>query len=326
MLEKLKMTNTLCLDQKYSTTRLLTQEKLGIINSSEDKFETILFLPEGEGRKGEGGLRTKGYFKNSFEGKPLINIITVVFNGEKFLEETIQSVINQTYDNVEYIIIDGGSTDSTVDIIKKYKDQIDYWVSERDKGIYDAMNKGIDAANGDWINFMNGGDWFYDKNVLENIFINGNYLDETVIHGKVALSYKNDLIAYYGNSKIIPHQGAFFKANIMKKLKFNTDYKIFADGECLSRMQKLEGYKSKFIDTVIANFELGGIGNHPKYFFRRVKEEIKIKKDKKQSISLKWYILKLVNLFGYLIYYLFGEKFYYNKFQKTLLNAIGNKK
>lgn len=82
-----------------------------------------MFLPEGE-----GGLRTKGYFKNSFEDKPLIGIITVVFNGE-----TIQSVINQTYDNIEYIIIDGG----TLDIITKYEDQIDYWVSERDKGIYE---------------------------------------------------------------------------------------------------------------------------------------------------------------------------------------------
>ena len=93
------MTDILSLDEGYSTTRLLTQEKPQIINTPEDKFETVLFLPEGENRKGEGGLRTKGYFKKSFDDKPLISIITVVFNGEKYLEETIQSVINQTYRN-----------------------------------------------------------------------------------------------------------------------------------------------------------------------------------------------------------------------------------
>jgi len=82
------------------------------------------------------------------KNKPLISIVTVVYNGEEFLEETIKSVVSQTYKNIEYIIIDGGSTDGTVDIIKKYEDKIDYWVSEPDSGIYDAMNKGIDKASG----------------------------------------------------------------------------------------------------------------------------------------------------------------------------------
>jgi glycosyltransferase involved in cell wall biosynthesis len=79
-------------------------------------------------------------------------------------------VISQTYPNVEYIIIDGGSTDGTLDIIKKYEDYIDYWVSEADKGIYDAMNKGVDLATGQWINFMNTGDRFYDENSIEEVF------------------------------------------------------------------------------------------------------------------------------------------------------------
>lgn len=301
---------------------MLTKEKPEIINTPEDKFETVLFLPEGENRKGEGGLRTKGYFKKSFDDKPLISIITVVFNGEKYLEDTIQSVINQTYGNVEYIIIDGGSTDGTLDIIKKYEDKIDYWVSEKDGGIYDAMNKGIDAASGEWLNFMNGGDEFYDNQVIENIFKNCSYEDEYVIHGKVALMYKNDFIAYYGNTKIIPHQGAFFKTQIMKSLKFNTVYKIFADGECLNHIQKLEKYKSKFIDMVIANFELGGVGNHPKYFFKRFKEEIKIKKDRQENISFKWFILKILNLLGFLFYKFFGEHNYYKLFERQLLKLF----
>jgi glycosyltransferase involved in cell wall biosynthesis len=94
--------------------------------------------------------------------KPLITIITVVYNGEKHLEQTIKSVINQNYKNIEYIIIDGVSTDGTLDIIKKYEEYIDYWVSEPDEGIYDAMNKGIGLANGEFINFMNADDWFVD--------------------------------------------------------------------------------------------------------------------------------------------------------------------
>ena len=117
-----------------------------------------------------GGLRTRGIIKTSTPEYPLITVVTVVFNGEATLEQTIQSVVNQTYDNVEYIIVDGGSKDRTLDIIKKYEDRIDYWQSEPDKGIYDAMNKGIELANGDWINFMNSGDSFYNECVIKNIY------------------------------------------------------------------------------------------------------------------------------------------------------------
>ena len=155
--------NTIYLDEKYSTTKLLTREKPEIVNNSEDKFESVLFLSEGKERKSEGGLRTKGYYKKSYEDKPLISIITVVYNGEKYLEETILSVINQTYDNVEYIIIDGGSTDGTIDIIKKYNDNIDYWVSEKDRNMYDGINKGLKIASGDIVASLNSDDFYADN-------------------------------------------------------------------------------------------------------------------------------------------------------------------
>ena len=105
----------------------------------------------------------------SKETDTLISVVTVSYNAVSTIEQTILSVINQTYPNVEYIIIDGGSTDGTVDIIKKYADKIAYWVSEPDKGIYDAMNKGVVVATGEWINFMNAGDIFTDSDVIDKL-------------------------------------------------------------------------------------------------------------------------------------------------------------
>jgi glycosyltransferase involved in cell wall biosynthesis len=113
----------------------------------------------------QGGLRIQGKIK-----KPLVSIVTVVFNGGDFLEFTIKSVIQQNFVDFEYIIVDGGSTDATLSILKKYEDHIDYWISEADRGIYDAMNKAIDLANGEWLNFMNAGDRFVNCSVLQDTF------------------------------------------------------------------------------------------------------------------------------------------------------------
>ncbi len=100
---------------------------------------------------------------------PVISIITIVYNGEVLLERTIKSVINQTYSSIQYIIIDGNSKDKTVDNIRKYSNKISFWQSEPDKGLYDAMNKGIKAATGDYLLFINAGDELFDSNTIENI-------------------------------------------------------------------------------------------------------------------------------------------------------------
>ena len=109
-----------------------------------------------------------------------ISVVTVCYNAADTIERTMLSVLNQTYHDIEYIIIDGGSTDGTVDIIRKYADKIAYWVSEPDKGIYDAMNKGIKVATGEWINFMNAGDYYYSNEVLKNVFAISRYGDYLV--------------------------------------------------------------------------------------------------------------------------------------------------
>jgi len=135
----------------------------------------------------EGGLRTRGFTKRDVVSKPLVTVVTVVFNGAQRIENTIRSVANQTYDNIEYIIIDGGSTDGTLDIVREFAEGIDYWVSERDRGIYDAMNKGINAANGEWINFMNSGDTFCSKESVA----------DTVKEFSEARVYYSDTIFYF---------------------------------------------------------------------------------------------------------------------------------
>lgn len=104
-----------------------------------------------------------------------ITVVTVCYNAVNEIEKTIRSVLSQTYPDKEYIVIDGGSTDGTVDIIRKYADRIDYWISEPDGGIYEGMTKGIEHATGDYINFMNAGDLFFDNHVLDEVFAGRNY-------------------------------------------------------------------------------------------------------------------------------------------------------
>ncbi len=263
------MTNTICLDENYSTTRLVTQEKIIMAKTIEDKFESILFLPANENRKGEGGLRTKGYFKKSYENKPLISIVTVVYNGEKYLEETILSVINQTYDNVEYIIIDGGSTDKTLEIIKKYEDKIDYWISEKDKGIYDAMNKGVTLCVGEIIGIVNADDFIYLE-TLENV--KDALLKDTMFtYGDLDLAYDNGEIfgkAYslglenikYKIFRHMPflHPTMFIKKEVYKKIGlYDTSYKLSADYDFILRL--IEGnVMGKRLNLPTGVFRLGG--------------------------------------------------------------------
>jgi len=136
----------------------------------------------------------------SKETDTLISVVTVSYNAVSTIEQTILSVINQTYPNVEYIIIDGGSTDGTVDIIKKYADKIAYWVSEPDKGIYDAMNKGVVVATGEWINFMNAGDIFTDSDVIDKLFHQNIIINRVgIVFGDTLVVFRNRVTMYLAN-------------------------------------------------------------------------------------------------------------------------------
>ena len=315
-----------CLDVNSSTTRLVSKEKPAIEKKPIDKFETLLFLPEGEGRKGEGGLRTKGLFKHSYRNigerwhicdsedqptpadaetaqriqenvdrldgssemkeVPLISIITVVFNGDQHLEESIVSLLNQTYPNVEYIIIDGGSTDRTLNIIKKYEDYIDYWISEPDTGLYDAMNKGIILSTGHLIGILNSDDW-YEENALEVVFRYFNlYNDGDVYYGNNGIySEKKELLFYRNSEDVIKmnqnkafcHQNAFIRIKDYKAFGLHDiKYKIAADYDLIYKflINNCRFYK---INQYLLNYRLGGVSSKSVFQGRREELDIKIK-------------------------------------------------
>ena len=191
--------------------------------------------------------------------KPLITIITVSYNAVSNIEETIESVINQTYPYIEYIIIDGGSKDGTIDIIKKYEDRISNWISEPDKGIYDAMNKGIKLATGEWINFMNSGDTFFSMNTIEELFKKASYKSD-IIYGNINLLLlsgeyiqKGDFVS---KKEYMPfcHQASFSRTNLMKKYGFDTKYKICADRNFFY-IAYINKAIFEYIDINVSNYE-----------------------------------------------------------------------
>ncbi len=142
--------NKICLDNRYSTTQFL-------VVSGDQNNEKIDSIKEKE-EYVDGGLRTQGYAKTDDSSFPLVTLITVVLNGEKYLAETIKSVLSQTYKNIEYIVIDGGSSDNTINILRQNENCIDYWISQNDEGMYDALQKGFSIANGSIIGWLNSDD------------------------------------------------------------------------------------------------------------------------------------------------------------------------
>lgn len=191
--------------------------------------------------------------------KPLITIITVCYNAAALIEQTIISVLNQTYPNIEYILIDGNSKDNTLEIIKKYENKISHWISEPDKGIYDAMNKGIKLAKGEWINFMNCGDTFYSNTIVNEIFYN-TYLPYDVIYGNTNYIYsKGNIIKKAGkitSKEYMPftHQSSFVKTSLLKSFGFDCQYKICADRNFFHQLH-LNDFKFKQTDYTISNYE-----------------------------------------------------------------------
>ncbi len=198
---------------------------------------------------------------------PKISVITVVYNSEKYIEQTILSVVSQNYDNIEYIIIDGKSADKTMDIVAGYKDKISVIVSEKDAGIYDAMNKGLKIATGDYVWFINSGDEIYDKDTVQNIFasLNDGYPD--VIYGKTALYDKFGALIKitsvpktldknsFSNGMVVSHQSLLVKRELTEY--YDLSYRYVSDHDWIIKILKKSKYNFK-TDFILSKYLADG--------------------------------------------------------------------
>ena len=231
---------------------------------------------------------------------PKVTIITVSYNAVETIEKTIKSVIDQTYNNIEYIIIDGGSKDGTVNIIKKYSAYITKWISEPDKGIYFAMNKGIILASGEWIHFKNCGDYFTSNEVLSSVFNGHNYQGIDIVHGnciyfnswgyrvyKPAILHKS-----YKESMPIIHSASFIKSDLHKNFLFNTIYKSSADYDFFYRCFEMK-IKDEYIDINVSLFNQIGFSTQNRNL--AIKENYKIQGKDKTILGKIFIEVKLLN-------------------------------
>ncbi|MBO6281137.1 MAG: glycosyltransferase [Alphaproteobacteria bacterium] len=199
---------------------------------------------------------------------PTLSIITICYNIKDEIERTCESIVNQTWQDFEWIVVDGGSTDGTVDILKRYQDRMSVFISEKDKGVYNAMNKGIKRACGKWLHFLNGGDCYTDNSILEKVFADKKY-DADVLYGDMNLMRKNKFLRrvtftdavdksfFYKN--YIAHPSSFIKRELFDKYGlYNENYRIVSDWE---KWVIFSGHGVIFqhIDRIISDFDDGGI-------------------------------------------------------------------
>ena len=254
----------------------------------------------------EGGLRTQGEQKQSTLEKPLISVITVVFNGAETLRDTIESVAMQSYENVEHIVLDGCSTDGSVEILQDYNHQLAYWCSEKDGGIYDAMNKGITLATGEYIGMLNADDMFADNEVLQNIvdkfqqtsadavFSCLNIVEQhnlQKINRKYRVGKLNATLLRVG---IMPAHPTFYckKSCYEKAGIYKTDYKISADFEMLVRLLIRQKISWSFIDKMTVIMRSGGLSDSGFLSSIRLNYEI-IRACKENGLYTNWFFLAL---------------------------------
>ena len=197
-----------------------------------------------------------------YDMNPKVTIITVCYNAVDLIENTLKSVLNQSYPNIEYIIIDGGSNDGTLEIIKRYESHIVKFISEPDKGIYDAMNKGIALSSGEWINFMNAGDVFVNDTVVENVFSHKIPQNVGLIYGNVLMNYLENegIVKVLDNLKegqvqfSLNHQSTFTNGDFLREVGYDISYKLAADANSFNEIYK-RGLLFQYVPVTISCYE-----------------------------------------------------------------------
>jgi glycosyltransferase involved in cell wall biosynthesis len=256
-------------DENYEITVAGNLASMGFFNNLDCKLQAY----KAEGCKVEGGLHFRNIYKNSLPNKPLVTVITVVFNGEKTLHDTINSVRMQSYDNIEHIIVDGGSSDATVTILRQYEHIIDYWISEQDAGIYDAMNKGIAKATGDIIGFLNADDLYNSNDAVEKVvdaFLSKQYQAVFADLLYVNTHNLNHIVRKYSSKKFAPHRLAYgwmpahptlyLRKEIFEQYGvFKTDYQISGDYELVARLFYKYKVSYKYLPMDMVKMRIGGI-------------------------------------------------------------------
>jgi len=227
-----------------------------------------------------------------------ISIITVVYNGEKYLEKAIKSVLEQDYNNIEYVIVNGKSTDNTLSIIQKYRKHIDILISEKDNGIYDAMNKGIRISTGDVIYFLNSDDYLYSKDIISKVAKVFNKNSYQLVYGNILQHDTTTKKNHKGHGELNlkdiqqgqrpPHQAAFVTRNLLEKYGgFNTEYKMVADYDLFCRIFKNNYREIIYINEIIANYNLHGYSSE---YIKRFRDSAKV-------------ILANFGIFKYILWY-----------------------
>jgi glycosyltransferase involved in cell wall biosynthesis len=243
----------------------------------------------------------------------IISIITVSLNNVTGLEKTILSVISQKNRELfEHIIIDGNSSDGSFELLANYSNVVDKIIIENDKGIFDAMNKGIENASGQYIHFLNSGDIFSDINVLKkvNTIID---LKHNIYCGDVNVCINNKFIHKADVYPWLPHQGVFMSRHLLKEYMFDSNLKIFGDLDLWKRLKKDGQLNVEKLNFPIVNMEMDGVGNNPNFFIKRWKDK-KIY-NKKHNISSIFHLFILAEgSISFFVYKVLGRNFYWNNY------------
>lgn len=204
-----------------------------------------------------------------------LSIITINYNNRDGLQKTIDSVLSQTWTDYEWIIIDGGSTDGSKELIERYQENLAYWCSEPDKGVYNAMNKGIAKAKGEYLNFMNSGDSFYEADTLMKVFVKGRKAD--ILYGDCLRLYENrevlhrypqPLELYSLYSGPICHQAMMIRSSLLKDTGYDETFKICADYKHLMEMG-LKGATIEYVGVPVCRYDMSGISSAYDEQFKR---------------------------------------------------------